>query len=74
MGFIIYSAHTLQVNHLIGNVVISIEIENRYTIKTCIQSKVALQNEEEIRAFYNTYNGNDDSQRISHNHIKVPTI
>ena len=69
-----YSAHMLQVYHFIKNVVTSIERENWDTIETAIQYAVAFQNEEDRRAFYNTYNGNDDSQRISHNHIKVPTI
>ena len=74
MGFIIYSAHTLQVHHLIGNVVTSIEIENGDTINTAIRSEVAFQNEEDRRSFYKTYNGNNKSQRIEHNHRKAPTI
>ena len=74
MGFIMYSAHTLQVHHLIGNVVTAIEREKGDTIKTDIQSKSAFHNEEDKRAFYKTYKGNDKSQRISHNHRKLPTI
>ena len=34
VGFIIYSAHTLQVHHLIENVLIATERENGGTIKT----------------------------------------
>ena len=74
MGFNIYSAHTLQVHHLIENLVTAIERENGEKIKTVIQSEVSFQNEEDRRALYKTYNGNDECQRISHNHRKVPTI
>ena len=74
MGFIMYSAHTLKVHHLIEYVVTSIERENTNTIKSAIQSEVDFKNEEDRRSFYKTYNGNNESQRISHNHRKLPTI
>ena len=69
-----YSAHMLQVYHFIKNVVTSTERENWDIIETAIQYAVAFQNEEDRRAFYKTYNGNDESQRIAHNHRKVPTF
>ena len=64
----------LQVHHLIKNVVTAIERENRDTIKKSIQYEVAFHNEEYGRAFYNTYNGNDESHMITNNHRKVSTI
>ena len=74
MGFILYSAHTLQVHHLIKHLVTAIERDKEDTIKTAIQSEVAFHNEEDRRAFYKTYNGNNESHRISHNHRKLSTI
>ena len=69
-----YSAHTLQVHHLIKNLVTDIERENEKTIKTAIQSKVAFKNEEYRKSFYKSCNENDEYQRIYHNHRKVTTI
>ena len=69
-----YSTRTLQLHNLIENAVKSIEIENVDTIETSIRSKVAFQNEEDRKTFYNIYDRNDDSQRISHNLRKVTTI
>ena len=74
MGFIMYIAHMLQVHHLIENFVTYIERENGDPIETAIQYKVAFQNEEDRRDFYNTYNGKNESQRIVHNQRKVPNI
>ena len=44
------------------------------TIKTSIQSELAFQNEEDRRYFSNTYNRNDESQKIAHKLRKVPNI
>ena len=74
VAFIMYSDHTLQVHHLIKNIVTAIERETGDTTKTSTQSEVAFHNEEDRRALYETYNGNDGSQRISHNHRKLTTI
>ena len=69
-----YSAHMLQVYHLIKNLVIAIERENGDTIKTAIQSELAFHNGEDRGSLYKTYKRNNESQRIAHNHRKVPTI
>ena len=74
MGFIMYSAHMLQVHQIIKNLVRSIERDNGGTIETAINSKVAFQNEDYRRAFYKTYKRDYETQRISHNHRKVPNI
>ena len=74
MSFILYSGHMLQVHHLIEDVVTDLEKENGDTIKKFIQSEVAFYNEGDRRAFYKTYNLNDESHRISHNQRKLPTI
>ena len=73
VGFIIYSAHMLQVHHLTKNVLKATERENKKT-ETAIQSEVDFQNEEDRKGFYKSYNGYDESQQIAPNHKKVPTI
>ena len=74
MGFIMYSAHTLQVNHLIKNIVPSIERDNRETTKTAIQSEVDFHKKEDRKSFYKRYGEYDKPHSTSHNHRKVPTI
>ena len=69
-----YSTHTLQLYHLIENIVTAIERENEDTTETATQSEVAFHNEEDRRAFYKTYKRNEKSQRIAHNYRKVLTV
>ena len=54
MGFNIYSAHTLQVHHLIENLVTAIERENGEKTETAIQYEVAFHNKEDRIALYKT--------------------
>ena len=74
MGLIMYSTHTLQVHHLIKNIVPSIERDNREKIKTANQSEVDYHNKEDRKSFYKRYDGYEKPQIISHKHRKVPTI
>ena len=69
-----YSAHTLQVDLIIKNVLRVIEQENGHYIETTIHSEVSFQTIEDRKIFYNSYRKHVKYQRTSHNHIKVPTV
>ena len=69
-----YSLNTLQVNILVKNVLSVIKQEKDLDIEVKIQSELSFLTNEYRNDFYSSYNRHDEEQKISHNHIKVPTV